>query len=97
MHRDAEPGGRVVEDQANRFASELLMPAPEMRDLLSTSMNARAWDVLGTLKEQWGVSIQALLFRARRLGTGSDVAYGNVIITLSQREAVFFNQSRGSK
>ena len=52
MHRDAEPGGRVVEDQANRFASELLMPAPEMRDLLSTSMNARAWDVLGTLTKR---------------------------------------------
>ena len=85
MHRDAEPGGRVVEDQANRFAAELLMPADELRPLLPTAMNARAWDTLGALKEQWGVSIQALLFRARRLGSISDVTYRNAVITLTQR------------
>lgn len=85
MHRDAEPGGRTVEDQANRFASELLMPADVLRDLLPTAMNARAWDLLGSLKEQWGVSIQALLFRARRLGCIGDVTYRNAVITLTQR------------
>lgn len=85
MHRDAEPGGRVIEDQAHRFASELLMPAAQIRDVLPTVMNARSWDALGMLKEQWGVSIQALLFRARRLGTISDVTYRNAMITLSQR------------
>lgn len=85
MHHDAEPGGRIVEDQAHRFASELLMPAEEIRPMLPTSMNARAWDVLGALKEQWGVSIQALLFRARRLGAISDVTYRNAVITLTQR------------
>lgn len=85
MHRDAEPGGRVVEDQANRFAAEMLMPADELRPLLPTSMNARAWDTLGDLKEQWGVSIQALLFRSRRLGTIGDVTYRNAVITLTQR------------
>lgn len=85
MHRDAEPGGRVVEDQAHRFASELLMPSADLRTLLPTAMNARSWDVLGALKEQWGVSIQALLFRARRLGTISDVTYRNAVITLTQR------------
>ena len=34
MHGDAEPGGRIVEEQANRFAAELLMPAEQIRDLL---------------------------------------------------------------
>ena len=85
MHRDAEPGGRVVEEQANRFAAELLMPADVIRDLLPTTMNARAWDTLGDLKEYWGVSIQALLFRARRLGCIGDVTYRNAVITLTQR------------
>lgn len=85
MHRDAEPGSRAVEDQAHRFASELLMPAADLRPLLPTAMNARSWDLLGALKEQWGVSIQALLFRARRLGTISDVTYRNAVITLTQR------------
>ncbi len=85
MHRDAEPGGRVVEEQANRFAAELLMPADVLRELLPTAMSARAWDALGSLKEQWGVSIQALLFRARRLGCIGDVTYRNAVITLTQR------------
>lgn len=85
MHRDAEPGGRVVEDEASRFAGELLMPAAELGDLLPKAMNARSWDVLGSLKEQWGVSIQALLFRARRLGNIGDVTYRNAVVTLTQR------------
>ncbi|GHD46010.1 ImmA/IrrE family metallo-endopeptidase [Mycetocola manganoxydans] len=85
MHRDAEPGGRLVEDQAHRFASELLLPAADLRPLLPTAMNARSWDTFGALKEQWGVSIQALLFRARRLGAISDVTYRNAVITLTQR------------
>lgn len=85
MHRDAEPGGRIVEDQANRFAAELLMPAAELREMLPTSMNARAWDTLGALKEQRGVSIQALLFRARRLGCIGDVTCRNAVIALTQR------------
>lgn len=85
MHGDAEPGGRVVEDQANRFAAELLMPAGQIFDLLPTAMNRTVWIQLARLKEQWGVSIQALLFRARRLGRLSEVSYRNAMTTLSSR------------
>jgi Zn-dependent peptidase ImmA (M78 family)/transcriptional regulator with XRE-family HTH domain len=85
MHADAEPGSKVVEGQAHRFASELLMPADIIRDRLPATMNARAWDTLGALKEEWGVSIQALLYRARQLERLSDVSYRNAMMTLSQR------------
>jgi Zn-dependent peptidase ImmA (M78 family) len=85
MHGDAEPGGRVVEEQAYQFASELLMPAAEMRDLLPTTMGGNVWFTLAKLKEHWGVSIQALLFRARRLGRLSDVSYRNAMTTISTR------------
>ncbi|WP_241665985.1 XRE family transcriptional regulator [Prescottella subtropica] len=85
MHADAEPGGRVVEEQANRFASELLMPADEVFDLLPGKMNAAAWGLLARLKEQWGVSMQALLFRARKLGKLNDVSYRNAMTTVSVR------------
>lgn len=85
MHGDAEPGGRTVEDQAHRFASELLMPAAEIRDLLPSTMGARAWRTLAKLKEQWGVSMQALLFRARQLGRLSDVSYRNAMASISAR------------
>ena len=85
MHTDAEPGGRIAEDQANRFAAELLLPAAEIRDLLPHSMNGAAWQLLARLKEQWGTSIQALLYRARRLGVLSDVSYRNAMTTLTAR------------
>lgn len=85
MHADAEPGGRIVEEQAHRFASELLMPAAEIADELPSAMNRAAWVALGKLKEHWGVSIQALLFRARRLGRLNDVSYRNAMMTLSSR------------
>lgn len=85
MHADAEPGGRIVEEQAHRFASELLMPGEQLAPLLPRSMNAGAWAALARLKEQWGVSMQALLFRARRLGVLGDVSYRNAMTTASAR------------
>ncbi|OXM67187.1 MULTISPECIES: helix-turn-helix domain-containing protein [Amycolatopsis] len=85
MHSDAEPGGRIVEDQAHRFAAELLMPTDQIRDLLPTTMGGNVWRTLARLKEQWGVSIQALLYRARRLGRLSDVSYRNAMTTISAR------------
>lgn len=85
MHSDAEPGGQIVEEQANRFASEFLMPADEILELLPISMGGNVWMVLGRLKEQWGVSIQALLFRARRLGRLGDVSYRNAMTSISAR------------
>ena len=85
MHGDAEPGGRIVEDQAHRFAAELLMPADKLRDLLPATMGGSTWRTLGKLKEQWGVSMQALLFRARRLGRLGDVSYRNAMATISAR------------
>jgi len=85
MHGDAEPGGRIVEDQANRFAAELLMPAAEIRDLLPATMGGDVWRTLARLKEQWGVSMQALLYRARRLGRLSDVSYRNAMGAITAR------------
>ena len=80
MHADAEPGGRVIEEQAHRFAAEFLMPAAEIRGLLPRRVD---WRVLGGLKQHWNVSLQALLFRARRLGTMSEVTYRNAMTTVS--------------
>lgn len=84
MHADAEPGSRLVEEQANRFASEFLMPAAQIRDVLPASMGGNVWAHLAKLKEQWGVSLQALLFRSRRLGRLSDVSYRNAMVRISE-------------
>lgn len=85
MHADSEPGGREIEDQANRFAAELLMPRNQLRPLLPASMGKDAWGRLARLKEEWGVSLQALLYRARQLGCLSDVSYRNAMMVLSSR------------
>ena len=85
MHADASPGDRIVEEQANRFASELLMPEDFIVPLLPSAMNASAWVSLARLKEKWGVSMQALLFRARRLEVLGDVSYRNAMTTVSAR------------
>jgi len=85
MHTDAEPGGRTVEDQANRFAAEFLMPAAEIGDELPTTMNAAAWQALARAKERWGASIQALLYRARRLESLTEISYRNAMATLTSR------------
>jgi Zn-dependent peptidase ImmA (M78 family)/transcriptional regulator with XRE-family HTH domain len=85
MHGDAEPGGRIVEAQAHRFAAELLMPAEQIRDQLPATMGGNAWRTLARLKEQWGVSMQALLYRARWLGRLGEVSYRNAMATISAR------------
>lgn len=84
MHHDAEPGGKVAEEQAHRFASEFLMPAEEIAPFLPNSTAGRAWAQLAELKEHWGVSLAALLYRARALGIMGDVSYRNAMVRMSQ-------------
>jgi Zn-dependent peptidase ImmA (M78 family) len=82
MHVDAEPGSKVVENQAHRFAAELLLPEEELRDLLPSKAD---WRILAKLKETYGVSLQALLYRSRALGVMSDVTYRNAVAYLSSK------------
>lgn len=85
MHSGTDPGGRIVEEQASRFAAELLMPAAWIGEKLPSSMGSGSWRALARLKEQWGVPIAALLQRARSVGRLSDVSYRNAMATLSAR------------
>ncbi|MGO1406072.1 helix-turn-helix domain-containing protein [Agrococcus casei] len=53
-----------VEDQANQFAAELLMPS----HLIAPQLNNLTLGKLADLKAEWGVSMQAIFERAYRLG-----------------------------
>lgn len=53
-----------VEDEAWEFAEEFLMPAAEIEQ----QFNGLNLDKLGQLKKEWGVSMQAILYRAKKLG-----------------------------
>lgn len=61
MHRFPNP---EMEQQANDFASALLMPAIDVKLALSGRLDLRR---LAALKPEWRVSMQALLYRAQSL------------------------------
>lgn len=62
MHRVPSP---TMENEANTFASALLMPAREVHPYLSRRLTVQR---LASLKPVWRVSMQALLFRAAAIG-----------------------------
>jgi len=81
LHPDTEPGSKLVEQQANAFASELLMPRSEIFQQLPRRID---WPVLHDLKRHWGVSLRALVYRANRLGRLSDASYRRANQKLAQ-------------
>ncbi len=72
LHPDTEPGSKLVEQEANRFAAEFLMPRDEIVDDLPRRID---WPAFHDLKRHWGVSLRALVFRAHTLGRLSDASY----------------------
>jgi len=68
MHQGIETGCRLTEDQANQFASALLMPrvsfASEFPPMRGKYLN---WPALKDMKLRWKVSFKALIFRAHTL------------------------------
>lgn len=82
MHQPDPQRSRYLEDQANWFAAEFLLPAAEVTDQLPTAVD---WNTLAELKVIWGVSIAALLRRARTLGILPEGAYVQALKTMSTR------------
>lgn len=60
MHTDPHEN---VENEAWEFAAEFLMPSAEIEEQL-VDLNL---DKLGQLKKRWGVSMQAILYRAKKM------------------------------
>jgi len=81
LHYDAEPGNRIVENQAQDFAAEFLTPREEIIAELPTRLD---WDRLHQAKRRWGVSLKALVYRGRKLGVLGESAYRSAMITLAQ-------------
>jgi Zn-dependent peptidase ImmA (M78 family)/transcriptional regulator with XRE-family HTH domain len=65
-HRDYQGGLSAMEDEADLFAAEFLMPAEVMYQELQAPITLAK---LAALKLRWGVSMQALVVRAHQLGT----------------------------
>lgn len=82
VHHDAEPGTHSAERQANAFAAEFLTPTQTIKGELPRTSD---WKQLLALKRIWGVSIQALLYRARTLGVMSETTYRRAVTELNAR------------
>ena len=72
MHRNAVAGHRVMESQANTFASAFLMPRVEMERQLPSQVDIKTFT---TIASEWGVSTEALIYRAHTLGLATKESY----------------------
>jgi Zn-dependent peptidase ImmA (M78 family) len=69
------------EIEANRFASEFLMPTREIRNDFETHSLMRFMD----LKMYWGTSMQSIIYKAWQIGSLSDRMYKYYMIEMSKR------------
>ncbi|MEO8689320.1 MAG: XRE family transcriptional regulator [Solirubrobacteraceae bacterium] len=81
MHERSLVANAQQERQAHRFAANLLMPAGEINPWLPRRSNEL--ELLEDGSRTWGVSMQALLFRARTIGTLSEDAYRRAMQRMS--------------
>jgi Zn-dependent peptidase ImmA (M78 family)/transcriptional regulator with XRE-family HTH domain len=82
LHAEVDPGNQILETQAQAFAASFLLPQREIAALLPKSFDIERY---GKLKHTWGVSIQALLYRARELNRMSEATYRRAMMLLSQK------------
>ncbi len=82
-HADPEPGSHPIERQAQRFGSAFIAPAAELRDELP--VGRVDWSRLLQTKARWGLSMGALLYRAKELGTLSATAYESAMKYMGSR------------
>lgn len=70
-----------MERQADQFASAFLLPAETFRhDVRDPSLNGFLH-----LKSKWGVSVQCMVFRSRRLGLITEAQYGDLFKQMGWR------------
>jgi len=82
LHGDQVWGMKEVETQAHRFAAAFLMPS---EDIYSDLPDRADWPTLFALKQEWEVSIAALLRRSRDLGKMSTSSYQSAMKLISAR------------
>jgi len=83
MHRHGDPKGpRMIEREANVFASAFLMPANDVKARVPRPVTI---DVVLRAKTRWRVSAMAIAHRVNRLGLLSDWNYKSMCVELTRR------------
>jgi Zn-dependent peptidase ImmA (M78 family)/DNA-binding XRE family transcriptional regulator len=75
----------VVEQICNRFASAMLFPADAFRSHFGQRRHHVTLQEMIGLKEEWGISISAMAYRAKDLGIISNEGHRRFSITYAQR------------
>lgn len=83
-HVDPEAASAPLERQAERFASAMLVPAVALREEWPAGRRID-WPKLVTLKGRWGMSLGALIYRARELGLITPTNYESAVKYMSRR------------
>lgn len=93
MHEGIVTGDRITENQANRFASALLVPRSMMVKLFPRPNGSRLdWKGIREFKAYWKISKAAILYRARQLDLITEAQYKTGVITLRK-----YGESNGEK
>ena len=80
LHQPINESIKVIEKQADDFASEFLLPEKAMRNELTPPISLTE---LARMKLRWGVSMQALIYRARNLKIINDRQFKYLFSQLS--------------
>lgn len=85
MHHEPDLTDKLQERQAHAFAAAFLMPAEHViEELPRRPPRGSDWDNLKRLQRQWGVSIAALLYRSRELGTLPEAGFRRAMTRYNQ-------------
>ena len=80
LHRHGTNKGKEVENEANAFASALLMPK---ESILAYAWNCRSLADVLRLKKNWNVSAMAFTYRLAKVGVLTEWLYRSLCIELS--------------
>lgn len=83
LHQSIKGTSSEMEDEAHKFAAELLLPEVAMRQQITLPVTLTN---LAMLKPIWGVSIQALILRAHNLGMITERQYRYLYKQVSAHE-----------
>ncbi|MEM8275245.1 XRE family transcriptional regulator, partial [Morganella morganii] len=80
LHKHGSPQGKQAEDEADRFASALLMPR---QTVIAAKMNFPTLEQIIKLKKHWKVSAKALVVRMKNLKLLTEWQYRTLMVEIN--------------
>lgn len=76
--------GADMERLCNVFANEVLLPSAVLKSLLSEHRKSLSWKELKLIQESYGISVDAILVKAKQIGIISEAAHRALCIELNR-------------